>query len=224
MATRSPKGRCRTAFQTLMRAALFASAFLVLSQRNLYAGILFAVEDLGSSVRITASGSIDTTGWSLQGVTGPNVYIRGRNVAVGSSSMQRIDSNTLAVSGGASVSLVFPPLGNNIYLPVAGSATGQTVIFQANSATAWALFLPAGYTSNAPLSGSAVYNVSRSALGMTETTNWKWYLDGNAANDAKSVTVMSITPEPSGFLLSGLGVGAAGWWRRRKKLSSAPGC
>ena len=180
------------------------------------AGIVFEVAEVGPDVSISVSGSIDTTGWSLQGITSPNVYIRGRNIAVGNTNMRRIDGNTVAVTGGASVSQVFPPLGNGIHYPVTGSAQGDTVIFQANSATAWALFVPFDYVSNDSVKGKAKYaNLSYASLGMTGHTDWKWYLDGNTGNDAKSVTVLAV-PEPSSFVLGGIGLVAACLMIRRK--------
>jgi hypothetical protein len=196
--------------------AVLALVMLTMTAGLAQAGIVFSVAEDGPDVYISASGSIDTTGWSLQGITGPNVYIRGRNVAVGNTNMQRIDSNIVAVTGGASVSQVFPPLGNGIHYPVTGTAKGDTVIFQANSAIAWALFLPANYVSNDSVKGTAKYaNLSLASLGMTGNTDWTWYLDGDINNDAKSVTVRAV-PEPSSLVLGGIGLAAACLVRRRK--------
>jgi hypothetical protein len=196
--------------------AMLSLVTLTMSASLAQAGIVFEVAEVGPDVSISVSGSIDTTGWSLQGITAPNVYIRGRNIAVGNTNMRRIDGNPVAVTGGASVSQVFPPLGSGIHYPVTGSAQGDTVIFQANSAIAWALFVPFDYVSNDSVKGKAKYaNLSFAALGMTGHTNWKWYLDGNTGNDAKSVTVLAV-PEPSTFVLGGIGLVAACVVIRRK--------
>jgi|688.fasta_scaffold498014_1 hypothetical protein len=200
----------------LLKGALLTWVTLTMTASLAQAGLIFSVSEAGSDIAITLKGSIDTTGWNLQGVTPSNIYLRGDTVAVGSSNMQRIDGNIVAVTGGASVSQVFPPVGWGIYWPMAGSAKGDTVIFQTNTATAWILYLPAGYASNDSISGASKFSgINFATLGMDGHTYWKWFLDGDTGNDAKSITVQAV-PEPSSFVLGGIGLVVAGLVRRWK--------
>lgn len=220
MFRRSFTGYRKASLAFRFKAALLVMATMSVTCLSAGAGVVFSVYEVGSDIKINVSGSIDTTGWSLQGIQSPNVYIRGRNVGVGSSQMQRIDSSGLATSGGASTTRVFPPLGDGIHFPVAGTATGNTVIFQtSDSGTAWALFLPANYVSGSSLSGSATYaNLSFASLGMTSTTVWKWFLDGNSSNNDKSITVAATVPEPSGVAFGALAIALIAGGRRLARL------
>lgn len=198
-------------------AVLLAGLFCAGSAQ---AGVIFTVKEVGADLQIKVSGSINTSGWSMQSITPSNPFLRQDSIAVGTGPMQRVDGPTQAVSGGASNTAVFPTLGWGYYQPVAGSATGSLVHFQQNGFGGWILYLPANYVSGSPLSGSAVYaNLSYASLGIVKNqTYWTWHLDGIPGSDAKSVTVWA-TPEPASMAMWGIGAAGAAFVRRRRRIS-----
>ncbi len=184
------------------------------------AGLVFTVKEVGPNIEITVAGSIDTTGWSLQGVAASNPYVRQDSIAAGIGPQQRVDGTVQAVSGGATTTAVFPSMAWSFNQPMAGTAKGDLIQFGQSGYGQWILYLPAGYVSNTPVSGSAVYaNLSYASLGMVPTQVFgTWYLDGVLGSDAKSVTVQA-TPEPTSMAMWGIGAAAATWVRRRRRLA-----
>jgi hypothetical protein len=206
-----------------MRLSLLISSLILATttiSEPLHAGIVFTVYERGSSVEVNVSGSIDTSGWNLQGIQTPNPFIRYDSIAVGSSQTQRIDGSGQVATGGANPHFVLSQTLGFVQ-PIAGTATGSSVQFSIRDAIfnhSWILYLPANYVSNAPVSGSALYaNVSLASLGLTRGgTPWTWYLDGNTSNDAKSVTIVAPVPEPGSMAACGIAASAAAWLRRRR--------
>lgn len=184
------------------------------------AGLIFTVKEVGPNIQVTVKGSINTSGWSLQGVAASNPYVRQDSIAAGIGPQQRVDSMVQAVSGGASTTAVFPSMAWSFNQPMAGTAKGDLVQFGQSGYGQWILYLPAGYVSNTPVSGSAVYaNLSYASLGIVKNqTYWTWHLDGIAGSDAKAVTVWA-TPEPTSMAMWGMGAVAATWVRRRRRLA-----
>ena len=198
-------------------AGLLAGVFCASSAQ---AGLIFTVKEVGPNIQVTVKGSIDTSGWSLQGVAASNPFVRQDSIAAGTGPQQRVDGFVQAVSGGASTTAVFPSMAFSFNQPMAGTAKGSLVQFAQSGYGQWILYLPAGYVSNTPVSGSAVYaNLSYASLGMVPNQVFgTWYLDGVLGSDAKSVTVQA-TPEPTSMAMWGMGAVAATWVRRRRRLA-----
>jgi hypothetical protein len=196
-------------------AGLLAGVFCASSAQ---AGLIFIVKEVGPNIEVTVNGSIDTSGWSLQGVGASNPFVRTDSIAAGTGSQQRVDGSVQAVSGGATTTAVFPSMAYSFNQPMAGTAQGDLVQFQQNGYGQWILYLPAGYVSNTQVSGSAVFaNLSYASLGMVPNQVFgTWYLDGVLGSDAKSVTVQA-TPEPTSMAMWGIGATAATWARRRRR-------
>ncbi|MFN8765897.1 MAG: PEP-CTERM sorting domain-containing protein [Pirellulaceae bacterium] len=184
------------------------------------AGLIFTVKEVGPNIQVTVKGSIDTSGWSLQGVAASNPFVRQDSIAAGIGLQQRVDSTVQAVSGGASTLAVFPSMNWGFNQPMPGTAKGSLVQFAQNGYGQWILYLPAGYVSNTPVNGSAVYaNLSYASLGIVKNkTYWTWHLDGIPGSDTKAVTVWA-TPEPTSMAMWGMGAVAATWVRRRRRLA-----
>jgi hypothetical protein len=80
------------------------------------------------------------------------------------------------------------------------------------------LFVPVGYVSDSPLSGTSTFNGTFSSLGATPGTyKWTWG-SGPNQNFTLQVGPVVVTPEPSTWammLLGFAGLGLAGWRHRR---------
>lgn len=199
-----------------------ASLFLLLTAcltGNALAGIVFDISESGPNLVVTATGSLDLTGFGTIQTNGAwnsgLTYLRTTTLATGSGNFDTYSTGTtFFTSGGASGTSVFP-IGPG-YTP-ASTRSGDYVVFsmdQGAPVDPW-IYLPTGYTSNAPINGTATYTgLSLASLGMTPSTVWKWYL-GADGDESQSIT---IVPEPSTYVIAFAGVaGASALYSRRKK-------
>lgn len=200
-----------------------ASLFLLLTAcltGNAFAGIVFTVDGTGPDLVITSSGSLSLSGFSQtqagsvwnSGLT----YLRPRNVMTGSTSFDGYNSSaTFFTEGGASTTQVFPS--GPGYL-AATTASGDYVAFQLGGALPL-IYVPAGYTSNTPVSGSATYSgQTLASVGMTPSTVFKWYL-GADGDDSQSITVVGV-PEPAAYVIAFAGIAAGSVLYGRRKKSA----
>ena len=214
----------RTA-QELLRAAVVACAALVSSLS--FAGVTIDVNQVGSDVVATVSGSFDynnistfTTGsGNLPSFIGPNDGNFGFSNTVGSTSW----------IGWSIYQDNYPPAytapffgdgsnaGNGIYLSNTTSGVG-TLYLQANPASSpgpnEARFrLPTSYVANSPISGSETWtNKSYADLGLASSGTWSW----TAENGQTVVFRINAVPEPAvcaGGVLAAVTLNA--WMRRR---------
>jgi hypothetical protein len=200
-----------------------ASLFLLLTAcltGNAFAGIVFDISESGPNLVVTATGSLDLSGFTTlqtNGAWNPGVtYIRTTTLVTGSGAFDSYATGTtFFTSGGASGTSVFPS--GPSYL-AASTQGGDYVVFSMDNqvpAVNPVVYVPTGYTSNAPINGTATYSgLSLASLGMTPSTVWKWYL-GADGDESQSIT---IVPEPSTYVIAFAGVaGASVLCGRRKK-------
>jgi hypothetical protein len=205
-----------------MKKFVAASLFLLLTvclTGNALAGIVFDISESGPNLVVTATGSLDLTGFTNTQTNGAwnsgLTYIRPATVTAGSGSFDSYTTGTtFFTSGGALTTQVFPS--GPAYLS-ASTSSGDYVAFQLSGTPPVnpLIYVPTGYTSNAPINGTATYSgLSLASLGMTPSTVWKWYL-GADGDESQSIT---IVPEPSTYVIAFAGVaGASVLCGRRKK-------
>jgi hypothetical protein len=203
------------------KLALAALFIWFLSFSNIaQAGLIFFVEEVGSNIKITASGSLDTTGWT-SGNQPPGVtFLRQERVMVGTSApsgtgfIEFGPLTSFSVSGGASSTNVFPSLGTGFYSAASHSGDLAGMRFDGS---AFRVMAPVGYSSGNSISGTATFNnLSLTSLGMNSGTTWKWYFGANG-DEGKSLTITAV-PEPGSLIVvSGLVAGLSVLSRRRRE-------
>lgn len=188
----------------LSQKSLFASlalgtALVVSGTSVAQAAVTITIAPSGADVVAGGNGTINLSALSLLGPSASVPFVRGENGS--------------ALLGGGNL---------NIYAGFAGPANfGSGIAFLADTGSGNAfgiiaganfLLLPSGYVSNAPLSGTATWNIKTiSGLGLTPGTyvyNW------GTGPTADSLTVQ-IVPEPSHALLLLGGLGTLALRRRR---------
>ena len=198
----------------LVTAALPASCLL---PGNAEAGIIVNIEEQGSDVVVSYSGSID--------LTGANFYTTGG----ASSNTVNAGTGQGLFQNGAATRFSFVGRGGNPW-SVAPSSFGTGGHFNADSVSiaagnAWG-FRPEGfhveptYVSGDPISGSITFeNQTLASMGINEGTgimNATFSSGDTLTVNAISAVSTSAIPEPSGVLgLAGLILGS-GFLRRRK--------
>lgn len=187
-------------------------------------GIVFDIVESGGNIVVTATGSLDLNGFSLQQTNGawnPGVtYIRTTTLVTGTGNFDSYSSGTTFFTAGGALSTAVFPSGPG-YLQ-ASTASGDYVVFSMSSGSPVnpQIYVPTGYTSGSPINGSATYTgLSLASLGMTSATNWTWYLGANG-DASQSIT---IVPEPSMVAATFAAGGIATMLRlRRSRQAVAP--
>ena len=179
----------RTAIVLAALALMFASG---LSVRQAQADYLVTLQQVGPNVVATGSGSIDLSGLSFEAT---NFGVAGL-----------LSPNTGAVLVGSGNQDQYAGLSGPFSFGLAGqtNANSNSGSLVGISGGALDLFVPAGYTSNTPLSPStSTYdNATFSSLGVTPGTYvWTW---GAFAPTQKFT--LDVVPEPSSVSLLALGV------------------
>jgi hypothetical protein len=187
------------------RAALAAALGLMAMVGWAEAGVIIAIDQVGSDVVATGSGTIDLTGLTFLSnelaltVLNPSIAL----IVMGPGAGE--------VYTGATGPPSFGPGG--FITPSSGS--GDLIAVQGNGG---AIGVPAGYVSGTTLSATDTYaSQTFASLGLTPGTyQYTW---GTGAH-ADSLTVQigpAAVPEPSTLALAGLGalIGAGAWYRRR---------
>ncbi len=193
--------------RTFDRSSWFLVAILAifLSAPSARAAVIVTItEDVGF-VSVSGAGTLDTTAFGsffVMGMLGPSGINNDTDMAVGPmASLTFYDSPSNfsgpLTLGGAGTSWT-------------GSSSGTGDIFGINFSEI--LYVPTGYTSGSPLSGTALYSgQSLASLGISPGTyTWNWGSGGNA----DSFTV-DIVPEPNTAVLLGCGLV---WLAARRRL------
>jgi len=159
----------------------------------------------GPNVVATGSGSLNPAGLTV-GDSGYhlNTFVNASHIDVSVGSPFSLDASLYF---GLTVPTPFGPGG---YFP----ASSGTVGIFGNE-----LYLPTGYTSGTPLTGSATRdNTTISGLGLTPGTyTWTWGSGANA--DSLTVVIPSATalPEPSSLMLAGTALAVGGFHLRVRR-------
>jgi hypothetical protein len=188
---------CALGERLLIRQALGTATLVIVitcgfSVRQAQADYLVTLQQVGPNVVATGSGSIDLSGLSSLGNVLGNVGLLLPNEA-----SVLVGSGNLDYYTGFSGPSSFGSAGQTNANSNSGSLVGI-------SGGALDLFVPAGYTSNTPLSPStSTYdNATFSSLGVTPGTYvWTW---GAFAPTQKFT--LDVVPEPSSVSLLALGV------------------
>jgi hypothetical protein len=189
------------------------------------AGYVVTLAQQGHNVVATGSGPIDLTGLTNVGSIGIFAFILpsftvgahppNGEILTGPSSPATVNvflGPTLTAPG---------PLGTGIHDTLASSGSGDLVgTFVSNSNGAPAIFVPAGYVSDSPLSDTSTYdNQTFASVGVTPGTyKWTW---GSGANQNFTLIIpTSAVPEPSSLLLLAGGLAGLGVAPRRRKVET----
>lgn len=200
--------------------AVLAAATLIglgLAAPVAQASYLVTVEQVGSNVVASGSGTIDLTGLTFDGgfASGPAAldpsigYINtGPTTSVGLDAYTGFTGPTSFGSGG---------------FTGASSGTGDSVEIIGSSGTYGVplLWVPSGYVSGSALSDNSTYDSATfSSLGLTPGTyEWTW---GIGANQNFTLQI-EATPEPSSLLLFASAL-LAGLWLGRKQIFAHSAC
>lgn len=194
-------------------ASLSANA---LSAEPSHAVFLFQAIEIGNDVVLTGNGSINTFGLTFNGVGGIGsgtsaAFVGSLQVGSGSISHEYTSGDYVPFgsfgSGG--------PLGGE----EPNSTSGNNVIF-----SPFAIYVPIGYSSGNPLSGTATFNnATFDALGWTPgtyTASW-----GSGANaDSATLQIGSATAVPLETdalpILGSLAFMGAGLWMKKRRKGS----
>ncbi len=198
----------------LVTAALPASCLL---PGNAEAGIIVNIEEQGSDVVASYSGSIDLTGIGFNIIGSGNVnrigasagQINFQNGATNKASLTDFSKNPWTVAPSAFGT------GGLFNADTVSAAAGNAFGFQASG-----FFIESSYVSGDPISGSMTFeNQTLASMGINEGTgimNATFSSGDTLTVNAISAVSTSAIPEPSGVLgLAGLILGS-GFLRRRK--------
>jgi hypothetical protein len=192
-----------TPFKLAASRTIFSALLLAfcLSPSARAAFVLNVVQS-GSNVVATGSGPLNTTALTIGGsaTDGPNVWPSSGAISVGST------SSTVVLYTGISGPVTFGS-GPQIF---ASSGSGNLVAVIANIGSQ-GLYVPAGYTSNSALSGTATWNNQTIAgLGLAPGTYTYTWGSGATADsfvlNISAATPPPGTPAPSSLYLVMLGI------------------
>lgn len=198
-----------------MKAVLSVSAFAAMGIFAAAASgqVTITIQQDGANVLVSGSGTVDTTGLTLNGYYDRNNEVAAQygEVFIGSSN---VEPGYAGLSGPTS-------FGGGSY-EFANSSTGDAFGVLGDGGV---LFLPGNYVSGDALSGTMTFDDTTIAeLGLSDGTyTYTW--DNGAPGDSLTVdiggsvtTPPAATPEPSSLALLGSGVlGLAGVVRRRMR-------
>ncbi len=168
-----------------------------------HSAVTFTATQSGSDVIVTGSGTLNLDAWG--------VSAGGFNT-----------DNLIPDMAGVIMGTAGPEIGTGYGSPTNYSApanfgSGSAIDATSGSGDSFGitetsvLFVPTGYSSDGPLSGTMTFaGQSLASIGMTPGTYvWSWGSGGTA----DSIT-LNVVPEPTAALLVGLGVFATGLRRR----------
>jgi len=181
-------------------AAIFAVAAVPTSAE---AAITINIDQIGTSVVATGSGSFNTTGlttFSTGNQGGSFINAAAGVVSVGTAAPIKI---LTGLSG---------PILGYLQGPIfASSAAGDTFGVSQNLG---AIYLPVSYQSNAALSGTSTYlNTSLSALGLRAG---QYIFRSSGDTVTLNIGAISAVPEPATWAMMLFGMGAVGFAMRRR--------
>ncbi len=177
------------------------------------ATVIVTVSETGGDVVFSGSGTLDLTAWDFQvtfvlgsSVTPDGAFLVG---PAGPSPIPAVDiyETPLNFSG---------PLSIGPGSTFSSSTSGSGDTFGPRFEVPPGLVVPFGYLSGNALSGSSTYaGETFASLGIAPGTYvWSWGSGGSA--DSLTLNIVATVPEPSAFVLTGLGAGALLFRRRRR--------
>jgi len=187
-----------------VRRGVFAALLLsVFMNGAAFAGFIFNAQQIGSDIKVTFSGTLDTTGLLPSGSATIAPSAGSNYVYVGPTATNAAFFGAASVSGPATVT--------NIPFATASSSSGSTVGFLRTSNTTMLLYLPTGYVSGSFISGSSTFaNKTYADFGWFAAAPKVWTL-GNG-------DTITAVPEPGSLaVVSGLVAGLSVLSRRRRQ-------
>jgi hypothetical protein len=188
-----------------LAAVLLLFAFQARSE----AGLVFTMDQVGSDVVVTASGTVNTAGLTKTTETAPNVG------SIWPSTGLLWIAGSAATGAGTDIyeSIIGPASFGGGGVALATSGSGDEVVLDASGT----LSVPKDYISGTAISGTMTFaGTTIAALGATPGTyTWTW----GSGPDADFAT-LNVVPEPGSlalFGLSALGVGLIAYRRRKKQ-------
>ncbi len=206
-------------------AATVAAVMFSAAIQPVEAGFIFYAEQVGADVVVRGSGSFNTTGLAPSGTSAsgslPGSFQRTIGAFFAANTTAVVGTNYNGVLLNGSTYIAPARTGSTI---LAATRSGDNISFsyeppEPASDFSYALGLPNGYTSNAPLSNSMTFT------NRTLTTDFGWSTAGTYASPvvnssftlANGETIQFVSvPEPSQIsLLAGAAVTLGAWRRRR---------
>jgi hypothetical protein len=206
---------CRSSFAASLLASSIAIAF-AFSMKPAEASFIYYVEQVGSNVTITGSGSINTTGTATGGIGNPLFP------SPAWSYTPRVQGNLIVSGSGQVDSNVWTPLVVNPSPPALSTVSGTVTPSSTSGDVIWfasnnLLVLPQTYISGSPIFTTATYdNMTLADFGWTAGTyatpviNRTYTLVGG-----QTVQIVGV-PEPSQVTLVAGVAAALGAWRLRR--------
>ncbi len=194
---------------TRLSAGLLAVVLCLGGAGRARAEFIFTFAQVGPNVTVTGMGTIDTAGLNNFGSEAPPLPAQvSPDVGIVAAGPLLLTDMVTTFSG-----LTGPANFGPGSATVADSSSGNDVVV---AGFAPEILLPSGYVSGDPLSDSATFNnTTISGLGLTPGT----YIY-TLPNDTLEVIVPSASvaavPEPSTLSILAVGLGLAGWSRRRR--------
>jgi PEP-CTERM motif len=172
------------------------------------AAFTITIQQVGSNLVATGSGSINLTGISSNGFGFDTPHIAG---AFASADVGATGNN---ISYGTTFTGGVPSFGDQFSIGET-SGTGDWVGIDGQFGQ---LYLPPGYVSGNPLAGTGVYvGQSISSMDLVPGSyTWSWGTGPTA--DSFTVNIIGV-PEPSSIVLGALGVGLLAIARRRRQYT-----
>jgi hypothetical protein len=205
----------RSLRSSAVAAAVFAIACTIVAE-SAQASFVYFVEQSGSSVIFTGSGSFNTSGTATGGIGAPVVTFANSNqIVTGSTSITTgTPVGTLSNWWFPLVVNPSPPaLSTLVGSKTAASSTGPQMTFQSNNL----LLLPASYVSNSVFITTAVFENSTLAdFGWTAGTYASPFVNRTyTLTNGETVQFVGV-PEPSNLVLAAFGGMVLGAWRLRR--------
>lgn len=207
----STRGRTGSFFFHLSSVWAVAAALLLCAPAK--SGVVMMLEQVGSNLVGTASGSIDTAALTSNSDANYTALVWASQGILVQGNLVSLEFGYSGISGPANFGS-----GGSFF---AGSSTGDVIGLDGGGGSGGSVFLPPGYVSGTLLSGGATWdNTTLSGLGVIAGVyKWTW----GSGQHADSLTLYAgvpapTAPEPGSVLLMGLGIaGIAVIAKRRMK-------